>query len=258
MEILLVIPSSQRGTIIQKKTLSYLRKVKSKFKRVIVVDNIVEKNLYKSINPDETIVDCGGQYGIGMKRKWIRDTYSKTHRYIISMDDDIDNLFIAKNKKEVVEVGIDNFDELIISFFKKTEEENAHLWGISPYKNPYFASETSTYLKKICGGVHGYINDGIEDRLNNILPAHGEDYENTLLYFLEDNKVIRFNKVLILSKFYRPNGGLYSYYNNNEERNMAALDALAYLEATYPDMCKLIIKHDGKPDLRLNYKFTTM
>ncbi len=44
-------------------------------------------------------------------------------------------------------------------------------------------------------------------------------------------------------------------YNNNEERNMAALDALAYLEATYPDMCKLIIKHDGKPDLRLNYKF---
>ena len=254
MNVLITIPTFNRPEILKNKTLAFLKSVKTKFKIIVVVDDEEALKEYQKFNPGYEIISCNLK-GLVNKKKFIINKYSKKYKYHLNMDDDIDAILLAKNKNWREALPVTNFDETVINCFKKTEELGAHLWGICPYKNAFFSSQTvSTDLKYICGIFHGMIFDGIEDQIEYQLTSHGEDYEKTILYFLQDNKVIRFNYLLTLTKYYRVEGGITGYYGGNDKRELASQEAMNYLANNYPEMCKVIIKK-GKTDLKLNRLF---
>jgi hypothetical protein len=106
----------------------------------------------------------------------------------------------------------------------------------------------STDLKYIIGFCYGVINKKnlkvtIDDK---------EDYERTLLYYLTDNKVVRFNNVTCLTRCYKKNSG---GMNDLERTHERIFNSANYLQTKYPDLCKLrLSKSRGTAELSLRDK----
>ena len=72
-----------------------------------------------------------------------------------------------------------------------------------------------------------------------------EDYEQSILYYLKDGGVIRFNGITAKTKFNAP-GGL------GPERYDKYKVAAEYLTKKYPELVTRRDRKDGTPEVRLN------
>jgi hypothetical protein len=79
---------------------------------------------------------------------------------------------------------------------------------------------------------------------------HGEDYERTILYYINDNKVVRFNNVTCKTKCYKKNSG---GMNIKDERNNEMIfNSINYIQSKFPELCKLrLSKSRGTAELKL-------
>ena len=105
--------------------------------------------------------------------------------------------------------------------------------------------KTTTDLRFIIGVVHGYINR----HSKNLYPSKKilckEDIEQSILFYLKDGGVLRFNDITFTTKFNAP-GGL------GVDRFQMNKNAQEYLVKTYPGIAKAKFRPDGTPEITLN------
>jgi len=243
MSYVVAIPSYNRADSIANKTLSYLLKGGvSPSKIFIFVANKAQEKMYRSAVPSEMYSEIVvGKIGIANQRKFISHYYP-IGTYIVSLDDDVEELQMLRGDKLVCIRNVDAFFKRAYSLLKK---ENRFIWGIYPVRNPFFMYNTvSTGLKFIIGVTFGYINRKLK-RLEPSPKAEGkEDIEQSILYYKEDGGVLRFNNVTHKTKF-NAEGGLGS---DRQQMNKSAAE---YLQATYPDIVTVFQRKNGMTEVRL-------
>ena len=243
MSYVIAIPSYNRAETIAKKTLAYLMDGGvSPSKITIFVANKTQEKMYLAAVPKNMYKDIiVGKIGIANQRKFITHYYP-IGTYVVSMDDDVEELQMLRGDKLVT---VRNVDE----FFKKAyvimKRENRFIWGIYPVRNAFFMHNTATTnLRFIIGVTFGYINRRLK-RLEPSSKAEGkEDYEQSILYSKEDGGVLRFNNITHKTKF-NSVGGL------GTDRQLMNKNAAEYLQGKYPDIVTIFHRKNGMTEIRL-------
>lgn len=243
MVYVVAIPTYNRADIIVKKTLSTLINGNVNKNRIyIFVANKQQEKMYEEIVPKsyyrEIVV---GKIGIAMQRKFI-SKYFPENQYIISIDDDVEEIETLRGEKLV---KMHNIDEFFKDAYKILKKEKLFIWGIYPVRNPFFMKkEMSTDLKFIIGVLRGYINRHSKKLEPSIKSEGKEDYEQSILYYKMDGGVLRFNNITTKTKF-NSAGGL---GKDRFEMNKLAAE---YLEKTYPDIVSITHRKNGMTEIRL-------
>ena len=239
----IAIPSYNRSDVIGSKSLATLEKYgipKDKITVFVVREQFIE---YKKTCPGYQIVI--GVKGLVEQRKFIENWYDLDTN-ILFMDDDVSDLFFVSDAK--TRQPLSNLNQFISDGFLRASEIGATLWGIYPVDNAMFAfksQEISDGLSYIVGAFYGQKNtrdirletaDSIEDR------------ERTVLRYLRDGKVLRFNKVGLKTKYFAP-GGLMS-----EDRQKIHQIASEALVEKYPTFLRLKTRKNGYVDCQVRTK----
>jgi len=217
------IPSYDRAESLLSKTLHTLHQCKVPSNLIyIFVANESQYIIYKKVIKGYTIII--GKLGITQQRRFIKN-YFKEGDHVVSMDDDVEEV----NKLNGDKLNkIHNLDHFFKDAFVRIQQENLFLWGIYPVRNPFFMKNTiTTNLRFIIGTLYGFIVRHSKD----LDPKckEKEDYEQSILYYLKDGGVLRFNNITMKTKF-KAKGGLGLIENRYKDNEEAAL----YLSKTYP------------------------
>jgi len=237
------IPSYNRVNELIRKTLKTLKEGNIKKSHIyIFVANKEQYNLYENEVPkslyNKIVI---GKKGIANQRIFISD-YFPVNQYIISMDDDIEKVLYKKGDKLV---QIHDLNPLFKDAYKLLKKSGLYIWGIYPVTNPFFMKqEVSFGLKFIIGVMHGYINRHISKLRPSKLSETKEDFEQSILYYLHDGGVVRFNNITTKTKFNAP-GGLGT---DRHDRNKSAAE---YLKRKYPDIITVFTRNNGTYEVRL-------
>jgi hypothetical protein len=129
------------------------------------------------------------------------------------------------------------------------ENEGLYIWGVYPVNNPFFMKPNiTTKLKFLIGGFYGFINRPKDKDIKISGNAdQKEDIEQSILYYMKDGGVLRFNNISFKTKF-QAEGGL----GKTKTRIVANEKAAKYLEKTYPQYAKMWKRPNGMAEIRLN------
>ena len=235
MEYVVAIPTLSRPCALKRKTLRLLESYKIPKHSIYVFVIESEYEIYKTVIGEGYNLVVGVR-GIANQRNYISN-YFELDTYILSMDDDIENVMFLDNTK------LTNVNSLksIISFMINTMDSGQiNLAGMYPIANSFYMRDTVTTDLRFCiGGLFVYRNKRL--MLSTSAEAK-EDIENTIKYFIHDGSVLRFNNLTFKSKKHAC-GGL------GKDRDMMNTYAAAYLVNTYPAVC--VYKKDSITEVRL-------
>lgn len=239
MTFVIAIPSYDREDTIQTKTLNLLKDVNPSIIHIFVADDAqAEKYKCKLGTKYKIIV---GRKGITQQRNFIMD-YFPVGAHIVSMDDDIERVVTLSNNGKMV--TLDNIYEFIHQAFKDLEDRQLSLFGVYPTPNAFYLKNhdpITTNLKFIIGGFHGFIN-----RRLYLEPKEKEDVHFTILNFMKDKGVIRYNHVSYKTKFHAKGGlGLIT------ERFEANQEAAEFLSTEYPQYARIKVRKSGMWEIML-------
>ena len=219
----IAIPSYKREHALKTHTLKCLRYIPVE-QIFIFVANDQEYANYKTVLPDYKIVV--GEEGLMNQRNFISH-YFPLDTKIVSIDDDIQEFIIKKDNKLQI---IDDIDIYFREGFKRLDRENANLFGFYPVLNKLFMKESiTTDFRFIIGSCFGYINTRIL-----ISVPQKQDYEISVLHFIRDKKVVRFNYISMKTKYYKMKGGLQSGSGGSASRKQEQEEAVEVLLTRYP------------------------
>lgn len=245
MEYKIAIPSYKREKILEDKTLALLIKHKiPKEKIFIFVANEEQEVLYRNHLTNHYNDIIVGEVGMKEIRNFITN-YFEEGEYIMNFDDDLkdfEELLIDKVKGEPFSRKTHsryllNLDKFITDGFNKCEEKGLSIFGVYPASNPFFMKRRITYnLKYIIGSCWGYINN----KKMLVSLADKEDVERTLLYYIRDGGVVRFEYISPITNYYTQAGGMME--KRTKER---ILESSNFLIDKYPEYCKLYFKNDN-------------
>jgi hypothetical protein len=239
MNYCIAIPSYKRSIICNSKTLKTLNELgidKSKINVFVVEDEYEE---YKN-NLDSSLYNeiVKGKKGLVEQREFIESHYSEgTH--LIMMDDDLTEIDLSlTNYNSASEFFSDAFDECM--------KQGAFIWGIYPVYNKFFRETKealSTDLKYIIGCLYGIIVRNIPElKLNISREGNKEDVERSILYWLKDGKVLRYNRIAPNTKYYGTDGGGLGKLKDRLE----PMERISKkINEKYPDITKIKIRKNG-------------
>lgn len=283
MSYVIAIPSYQRYSILEQKTLSMLNKYNIPKKRiyVFVADQDEQKIYHDYLNPALYGHLIVGKKGLKNQRNFITKFFPENQE-ILQLDDDISELKILANKvinhadfskfqqtqRKKTQKKINNprrqytqsfrkqnflkpltdLDKFATKAFQTLRDKNLYLWGIYPINNPYFMNHhITTDLRLIVGTVWGQINRHDDDLVLTI--DEKEDVERTLQHYTKDNGVLRFNNISAVTTYYKTPGGMQAH---NRDRKKDALESAVYLNKKYPDLTQLYLeKKSGYAEVKL-------
>lgn len=244
-DYVVAIPSYKRYNEITKKTLPTLKKGKVPADKIYVfVANVTEGKLYREkMDPKTYGKIVVGKKGLVPQRRYISQFFSEgTH--IVSMDDDVQNM-IRLTKDDKLK-HIPNLDTFFKKAFQTLKKKDLYLWGVYPVKNNLFMKrKVTTDLRFVIGVVHGYINRHSKDLYPSLKSVGKEDIEQSILFYLKDGGVLRFNDITFSTVFNAPGGLGTDRYQMNK-------NAQEYLVKTYPGIAKPKFRKDGTPEITLN------
>ena len=260
-DYIVAIPTYKRYEELTKKTLPTLIKGKvPKNKIYVFVANKTEEKLYKEkMDPDPYGHIVVGKKGLVNQRIFISE-YFPLGTCVVSLDDDVEKIQklkgssfkiikkIRTNKKPKSDnklVDLKNIDKFFKDTFKLLKKENLYLWGVYPTNNPFFMdNKVTTDLRFIIGVVHGYIVRKDKSLRPSKQSLSKEDIHQSILYYLKDGGVLRFNNVSFKTVFNAPGGLGTNRYNMNKT-------AQEFLCKKYPNIAKKKFRPDGTPEVRL-------
>jgi hypothetical protein len=203
----------------------------------VFVANDDEKLEYEKHTPCEDYNEIVvGVIGITNQRNFIT-SYFPSETYIISIDDDIEKIM-------KLGVEIDNLQELIQGNYELIKENQCDTWGIYPVNNVFFMKprkEITYSFKFIIGCLYGFINNK-NYVLNNDCEGK-EDYERSVLSYVNCGAIMRHNHISVKTKFYAV-GGI------GKNRNASNLKSVEYLINTYPLYFARRIRKNGIDEIR--------
>lgn len=237
----IAIPSYNRPDTIGKQTLKFLKDGGvAKDNIYVFVANKAEANRYETSIPKDLYGKIVvGKMGISFQRTFIA-TYFPIGQYVVSIDDDVDRLEMLSGEKLVKITDVNGF---FLDAHQALIKENLFIWGLYPVRNAFFMQKgCSTNLKFIMGGLNGFIN-------RRVVPsgkiAEKEDCELSILYFLKDGGMLRYNDVTIKTKKHA-RGGL----GKLDQRFDANEKASKYLKRKYPDLITIFHRKNGMAEVR--------
>lgn len=236
------IPTYDRADVIANKTLHTLLDGKvNKNKIYIFVANKEEEKKYREKVPSNMYHKIVvGKLGIMNQRIFI-SKYFPEGQYVVSMDDDVEELLMMKNSEKLVKMR--DLDTFFMDAYKELKKEGLYIWGIYPVRNPFFMKKKiSTDLKFIIGVLFGYINRHLKQLQPSIETK--EDYEQSILYYKMDGGVLRYNYITPKTKF-NAEGGL------GKDRFDRYKKAAEYLKKTYPDIITIFHRATGMTEVKL-------
>tara|TARA_R110000737_G_scaffold6596_1_gene20720 strand:- start:61 stop:828 length:768 start_codon:yes stop_codon:yes gene_type:complete len=248
MSYVVAIPSYDRSVEINKKTLATLQRGQvSPSKIYVFVANKDELAKYKeTMDPATYNKLVVGVIGITPQRAFISNYFAEG-KQIVEMDDDVRDLLKISSTHtpgtyEKLQ-PVKNLDKFFKDAFKQLKESKLKLWGIFPvHYVKQMKNNTSTDLRFIIGVTYGFINrrkiaNAVKDEVKG-------DIELTILTYLEDGGVLRFNNIAPKTVFNAP-GGL------GPDRKKRAKESQEYLIKTYPNIASAKFRKDGTPEIRL-------
>ena len=203
----IVIPSYKRPQELKDKTLATLARAGITEGITIFVANEEEKLLYREKIKKLRIVV--GVEGLTEQRNFIKRYYKRLNSCICSMDDDIEDFqTVTGNGKFHT---ITDLKQMITDCFITTKNNEANFWGVYGARNVMFMERHKSRFNAKCdfliGCCFGWIVEkDMKPYLMDERVKIKQDYEQTLLHFLAKGKTIRFNKITIKTKFYKPGG----------------------------------------------------
>jgi len=250
----IAIPSYNRSQSIKNKTLAMLDSYLIPHTLIKVFVQPDELHKYRASLPEDIEV-IEGAAGCIENRNAIRQYFPEGHD-ICYIDDDIHSLWSVcdqthnhdtchhhdkKNLKESYykkQIPLPSLHRFLIDAFKRMKAEGAHLGGIYPICNGFFASHrVNLALNYICG--YFYLERNVKDIA---LQGHqyAEDFERSCIFYRRDGKVCRFEWIMAKSGFYKGEGdngpgGLVE--SRTVERSKIAQETLAGL---YPEYVKVV------------------
>tara|TARA_R110002073_G_scaffold301493_1_gene468923 strand:+ start:1378 stop:2091 length:714 start_codon:yes stop_codon:yes gene_type:complete len=232
-----VIPSYQRAEQLKEKTLTYLelQGVDKKDIYIFVRTDDSKLSEYESIEGINLVTT--DIKGIGKTHNYITE-YFDEGQFIIEIDDDLVNL-IDNNKQSV------NLQETIQKMKDIMTEENISYGGIYQCDNSMFMSsckEYTTDLRYMLGLFRlRFIRKDIILETN-----YAEDFENAILHYLRDGKILKNNWLCGRTKNYAEGGCC------GDGRNLDTEKAdKEHLATKYTELTRLFIRKSGITDLRL-------
>ena len=245
LKYIIAIPSYKRWEEITKKTLPTLKRGKvDKNKIHVFVANKTEEKLYKDkLDPNTYGKIVVGKKGLVQQRRFISQ-YFPEGTMIVSLDDDIQKVIrLIKNEKLT---ELKNLDSFFKKAFRLLKEKNLYLWGVYPVNNALFMKNTmTTDLRFVIGVMHGYINRHDRKLYPSLKSVGKEDIEQTILFYLKDKGVLRFNDITFRTVYNAPGGLGTNRYQMNK-------NAQEYLCKKYPKIAKAKFRPDGTPEVTLN------
>lgn len=244
------IPTYKRYNDVYEKTIKTLLNGGVDYNKIFIfVADQLEYDNYKlalPINSYHKIVI--GVLGINNQRKFIVN-YFKQGDCVLFVDDDVERIDkLNKNGDGFIQMKR-SLNTFINHAFNLCKLNNIFLWGIYPVRNPFFMKprpQITCDLRFILGTFYGIIIRHSPD-LNTTLKEK-EDVENSILHFIKDNKLLRFEKITLKTKFFNPNGGIGSIDNRINTHKNSAL----YLSKKYPSFGKIKIRKNGIYEFTLN------
>lgn len=244
MDFIIAIPSYLRATELNEKTLITLKNgcIQPEQIFIFVADKTQELTYKYILNKNNYNKIIVGELGIRNQRIFI-SKYFPENTNIVSCDDDIESFQELDNK---ILKKIENLNNLFINTFELLKKEKLYLAGFIPHKNPFWMKEGYTInLKFIIGVCHLYINRHDPYLYPSIECEVKEDYEQSILFYLKDNGVIRFNNICMKTNF-NAAGGV------GQDRFERMKIAQEYLCNKYPFICLKKFKKNGMPEVSLS------
>jgi hypothetical protein len=245
-DYVVAIPSYKRQDILIQKTLAMLKQGKVSSSVIhIFVANEEEKGAYeKAVPKDLYFKIIVGVVGITNQRRFIVE-YFKENQYVVSIDDDVERIEKMNGPTKLVKIS--NVDRFFRTAYSDIVKKDLHIWGIYPVRNPFFMKpKVTTDLKFIIGTMYGFINRHDKGLQPSSSIKEKEDYEQSILYFLKDGGVLRYNNITIKTKFHGE-GGLGKVEGRFENNKKAA----EYLNKKYPDLVSVFHRKNGMSEVRL-------
>lgn len=251
MSYIICIPSYKRAETCRDKTLTMLQhnNIDKKYIHVFVA-NKTEFNTYNSLlhkNTYNKIII--GKKGLVQQREYIQKYYPRNAN-LLFLDDDVESVDLTLSQ---LFKGL-SLHSFIKKAFEICKKENAHIWGVYPVFNPFFRKpkpEITTSLKYIVGAFYGIINQQYPRSLSLSLTkkfnGQKEDVERSIKYFIQDGKVIRFNRIGFITKYYGKSGGLGTF----EARLKPMLQASKSLKHNFPEFGEIYTKKTGMTEFKL-------
>jgi len=247
LNYIIAIPSYKRWIELSKKTLPTLKRSKiNKNKIYIFVANKTEEKLYKKyLDPNTYGKIIVGKKGLVQQRKFISQ-YFPEGKMIVSLDDDIQKIIRLNHNNKLTELK--QLDSFFQKAFRLLKNKNLYLWGVYPVNNAFFMKhKITTDLRFIIGVMHGYINRHDRDLYPNLKSIGKEDIEQSILFYLKDKGILRFNDITFRTIYNAPGGLGTNRYQMNKK-------AQEYLCKKYPTIAKPKFRPDGTPEVSLNPK----
>ena len=249
-DYIVAIPSYKRAEVCRDKTLAMLKHNKIPASKIFVyVANkeeydeyikILDKSLYNKL--------VVGVKGLVPQRQFIMSKWSQG-KHIVFFDDDVAKIDLTLSPM---------FRGKSLEYFFKTafdecKKQHSFIWGVYAVFNPFFRkgrAEMSTCLNYIVGAFYGIINRPKLDAIKlTITKENGqkEDVERTLKYFINDNIVLRFNRISFLTKYYGKSGGLGTF----DDRLKPMREASKKLLAKYGEYGSISTRPNGMTEFKL-------
>jgi hypothetical protein len=243
---IVAIPSYKRAQTLRDKTLTVLREYGiPKHKIHVFVANKEEYDTYKTTLEPGTYGSLHiAEPGMAAVRNYIT-RFFPVGTPIFNMDDDIRGFLEYSENGTRNERRLRSLSAAITAGFAEARRSGFRLFGFYPVPNGYFMKPGfTTDLRYIIGSVWGIINPGpvltvtIDDK---------EDYLRSVIMYLLDGGVLRFNTIAPQSAYYKEEGGM------QEERTMKRITESAQaMVAAFPDLVKInLTKKSGMPEVRL-------
>lgn len=239
MSYVIAIPSYNRSQELPKKTLATLQRYNVPLDKIYIFVTEEQIELYKTTCQTYTIIP--GALGLINQRAFI-ENYFPLDTNILFMDDDLSDVFTLSPSN--TRTPISDFNQFISDGFRQMELQGATIWGIYPVNNTLFMSESkaiSVGLTYIVGAFYGQKNT--RDIL--LTSEAVEDRERTILRYLRDGKVIRFNHVGMKTKYFAK-GGMMS--PDRQKNHQMASEALV---DRYPEFVRLKVRKNGYVDCQI-------
>ncbi len=242
MDYKIAIPSLKRSNLLLEKTYKFLNKhnIPDDKIYIFVIDN--EYEIYKLIFPNCNIVV--GRFTAKNNKNYILDYFDK-NTFILQLDDDIKDLYIATDKKTLT--PLQDLDKFILEGIETLKKTNCNIYGVYPIKNPGFMfgnkEAVSQKLNYCCGAVLLLKNHHLVQRKLNLI----EDFEFSLKNYLNNGKILRNNRICVEANQYTASGGL--QYNNNRNIQNKLIE-IKRLKNQYPEYIKIMMKSNNQVDIK--------
>jgi len=262
----IVIPSYGRYETIENNALKMLKEQNIKKENIYIFIVEQEKELYEKIDKNLYNQLIIGEKGLINQLEFIRNYFNEGEK-LVRIDDDVKTIFLKKYKKkelnnktitrkqysEIIKI---NLDEFIINAFNLLEEKKLSLFGVNKVSNTYLMTENiTTDLRLICGNFYGFINKK-DKKYDFIITKNyggdGDDIETSLIRYINDGGILRFNEYGFLCGKYMAKGGIVKDQGNIDKRIINIKNSMNALNDYYKGYCT--IKPDKKTGICVRLK----